>query len=550
MSLLLACLDVVLSDRWRWTRWAAFIVSGLAASWACSGPSQGAPCGAGGCPADGSGARGGVGGIPTAGTGGSAGSNLAGASPAASGSGAVNEPVAEAGASDGAGGASGASEPGGGSGGADGAEQSGSGGTAVGGASGTAGEGGAPFFPVDCEFNVSSSISPAIATVGIVEWSSALEAIDAARIEFGPDTSYGMTAPVDLDEPDFRTLLLGMTANSEYHFRVVASSEGRECESDDFALETGPLPEDFPSFDVSVSNPDDVAEGFIVTSEVLAYGHVYVFNQRGELVWWYEPPILQVPRAKLSYDGKYMYIYRFNGGIVRVSMDGLEQESITLEGSHHDFTVTPDNGVAFLRTLPDEDCDQIAKLMPDGSVSVVFDVLDAYPPDAELARGCHANSLHYHVDDDTYTFSDLFQNNYVKITSAGDVVWRLGGDFSDFSGDGTDWYEQHGHHLLGPNRILIFSNSFGMGSPAIEISLDFESMTATQGFTYNSEYGSTILGDVQRLPNGNTLVTYSKAGVIQEVNTAGALVRELSFNSEFGYANHRPTLYGPPPKSR
>jgi hypothetical protein len=59
-----------------------------------------------------------------------------------------------------------------------------------------------------------------------------------ARIEFGPDTSYGLTATVDLEQPNCRTLLLGMTPSTEHHFRIVASGAGSECVSDDFTITT------------------------------------------------------------------------------------------------------------------------------------------------------------------------------------------------------------------------------------------------------------------------------------------------------------------------
>src|SRR5690606_39854445 len=83
----------------------------------------------------------------------------------------------------------------------------------------------------DCTFQVTSSVSPTIETVGIVEWSVDLPSVEMASIEFGPDTSYGMTAPVDLAEPEYRTLLLGLKGDQEYHFRIRASGGGMACES-------------------------------------------------------------------------------------------------------------------------------------------------------------------------------------------------------------------------------------------------------------------------------------------------------------------------------
>jgi hypothetical protein len=68
--------------------------------------------------------------------------------------------------------------------------------------------------------------------------------------------------------------------------------------------------------------------------------------------------------------------------------------------------------------------------------------------------------------------------------------------------------------------------------------------SASQVWTYQAG-GSLVLGDVQRLANGNTLITYSTNGLIHEVDDAKNVVRQLS-GSSFGYADQRPTLYGPP----
>jgi hypothetical protein len=73
------------------------------------------------------------------------------------------------------------------------------------------------------------------------------------------------------------------------------------------------------------------------------------------------------------------------------------------------------------------------------------------------------------------------------------------------------------------------------------------SFTAMQSWSYMASQGSPVLGDVQRLPNGNTLATYSTQGVIHEVNPAGELVQSMT-TSSLGYADFRESLYGPPLK--
>src|SRR4051812_50152110 len=67
-------------------------------------------------------------------------------------------------------------------------------GAAGGGGSGTAGTGGTVAFT----FTVASELSAKIATVGIVTWSTTLDGMQSARIDFGFPTSYWVAAPVDL----------------------------------------------------------------------------------------------------------------------------------------------------------------------------------------------------------------------------------------------------------------------------------------------------------------------------------------------------------------
>ena len=72
-------------------------------------------------------------------------------------------------------------------------------------------------------------------------------------------------------------------------------------------------------------------------------------------------------------------------------------------------------------------------------------------------------------------------------------------------------------------------------------------MTATQFLGYTaSGASSNVLGDIQRLPNGNYLVTFSTTGQIHEITSSGTLVAKFT-TSSLGYSEFRESLYGPPP---
>jgi len=171
---------------------------------------------------------------------------------------------------------------------------------------------------------------------------------------------------------------------------------------------------------------------------------------------------------------------------------------------------------------------------------------------AGTSGACHVNHIEYSPEDQTYVFSDLDHDNYTKVTRDGDVVWILGGTTSEFMGAGSDWSRQHGSDVIDLNHLLIFNNGTGSGSAAIEILLDLGTMQATRAWTYNAmpSIANVVMGDVQRLPNGNTIVAYSTQGVLHEVDPQMGLVREISWpiGGAFGYIHWRPTLYGPPPR--
>lgn len=445
-------------------------------------------------------------------------------------------------------------------------------GAGAGGTPPMAGAAGTSATPAACTISiVSSEVSSAIPTVGIVEFTSDLAGMDAARIEFGLDTNYGMTAPVDLAEPSYRTLLLGMKAGRDYNYRIVASAAGSECASENFTITTGPQATSLPSIDVNTPNPEALYGGFLMTGQYASGGGgggfggggggggspAYIIDADGDFVWWYTHNA-DVTNARMSYDGKYMWIQSANvpetqgANVRRVSMDGLEDEDFTQQftGANHVFAVLPDETVAFF-AYGNNGCDDVKLRHPDGSVETLINAQDAHG----ASGACHLNGIDYSPMDDSLVFSDLDHSNITKITLGGQVVWVLGGPTSQFTGEGSSWDREHGIDVLDVDRILFFNNGGlggGGGSLALEVQLDLNAMTASIPWQYAAQpsIDNQIMGDVQRLDNGNTIVAYSTQGVLHEVDANGGLVQELTWGlgGAFGYIIKRATLYGPPPR--
>jgi len=91
----------------------------------------------------------------------------------------------------------------------------------------------------------------------------------------------------------------------------------------------------------------------------------------------------------------------------------------------------------------------------------------------------------------------------------------------------------------------------GDGSMALEIKLDLNAKTVTKIWSYKANgtaYQTDVMGDLQRLANGNIVIAYGGKGIIQEISATGTVLQEMRTTTNFGYIQKRATLYGPPPR--
>jgi len=293
----------------------------------------------------------------------------------------------------------------------------------------------------------------------------------------------------------------------------------------------------------------------------------FILDADGDPVWWTTAPA-QCSRAKMSYDGQYMWMIGVNvgnqmkdgGEVARVSMDGLTKASKIpgLSNCHHDLTVLPDGKIACMSWIA-QSGDQPSDLIEadaQGNVTKVM-TLDSnvYAGGSGMGGGnsYHANAIHYMQSDNTYTIGDRNPNAFLKVSRAGAVLWQFGGSCTGAKAPkcvAGDWKVNHGHQLLddGSGTFLFFNNGQSGASTAFEYKLtETGTFTATKSWSYSPGTSSNVLGDVQRLPGGNTLVSFSVAGVIHELDPSRALVQSTSASAG-GYVEWRETLYGPPPR--
>lgn len=397
---------------------------------------------------------------------------------------------------------------------------------------------------------LASEVDPkAPTTVGIVTWSTTIANVTEAHLEFGLTTDYGMTAPVDLTAEGYRTLLLGMKPAKTYHFRVVVSDGTSSKASSDYTLDTLAMTtqieiDSFEVLDEAAREPGfTVASYWSGTDSSVAY----ILDKDGEIVWAYDTGITGgIARASISDDGKNLWVISAsNSGttLSRVGMDGLGAETYAATVGSHDITPVSGSKMAFIE-YGESDCNSIFEIDPSGTTKEVWDSQDVQ---AEGGGRCHGNALRYSATEGVYTFSDV-STDIFQLSAEGQLGWKLTEKVPEGNAawDGV----QHGHHLL-EDSILIFSNGGSKTTSGASAAIEYALADGSELWRYEGAAGekSQNLGDVQRLPGGNTLVTFSNDSIVHEVTPDKKVVVKWKgmLGTRLGYSEWRPDLYGPSP---
>jgi hypothetical protein len=425
----------------------------------------------------------------------------------------------------------------------------------------------------------SGDVSTNIGTVGIVTFSvSGASSLDSAEIKFGLDTNYGLSAPVDVSTAasDYRTLLLGMKTSKTYHYQIVGKSGSTECASPDYTIATGGCPTSIARPKIATSSgvtKDQLDGGFVVMEGYKSASdgndYAYILDGDGDIVWCYKPSgFSDLTATRMSWDGKYMWIAHGNvpsmtAHMGRVAMDGSEFKdySSQFSGLNHDALVLPnDEAVAYI-AYSSSSCDDVKEFSPStGTSKTIVNAGSVF----SNSSACHCNAIKYDDSDKTYVVSDDDHSAYFKVGRDGRVKWVLGGgtynQFDKSGGGASTWTGEHNMHLLGSDsaglyHILFFNNgtsstmASGVNAVIRELALDLTAKTTKEVWNYSAGISNAVMGDVQRLDNGNTFIAYSLAGVIHEVDASKKLLQTLTWSSgSIGYITKRKTLYGPSPR--
>jgi hypothetical protein len=403
---------------------------------------------------------------------------------------------------------------------------------------------------------VVAEVSPTIATVVNVRWTTGNASV--GYVEYGPTRELGLRTPVETAATINHTVaLLGLTSETVYYYRAVTSQGTASVVGDIASVTTGVLPLGLPS----LTRTGDGQTQFIVVPILGSNVSVTIINGKGEIVWYYtDNRQLDFYRARLSVDGKSLLYNaaKISGDpspsseIVRVALDGSQVTSIPIPYLAHDFVEHADGTLAAI-VVEDRDVggksvrgDKIVEVAKDGTQKTIWSTWDCFDPAKiegdDIAQGWgFANALDYDPAQDAYfislrNFSTLARVNRKTVA----CEWILGpaaaGATFTFASGSARFQHQHQFQLRG-NRLLVMDND-GAGnhvSRVLEFELDFTNKVATQVWSYTASptVYTFVLGEPLRFDDGSTFINWSAAGQMERLNSAGTSIWKL--NTGVGY---------------
>ena len=165
---------------------------------------------------------------------------------------------------------------------------------------------------------------------------------------------------------------------------------------------------------------------------------------------------------------------------------------------------------------------------------------DVAPP--LIADLDHPNSIDFDLDGGVIvSYRNL--SAVVKVNRrTHELLWQLGGAQNQFKfvDDPLGGFDaQHTARILPNGHLLIFDNGWTHSpsmSRAVEYALDVPNKTATLVWQYsaNPPIFNDFTGSAQRLANGNTVVAWTRQGIVDEVGPDGSLLSRITLETAPG----------------
>ena len=401
----------------------------------------------------------------------------------------------------------------------------------------------------------------------------------------GPSSIRVRYVSADLSESNFTPwqsadssiLVLGLEAGRTYTMDVQSLFDGRSIDGPVSEYHTPPLPAALAQVSIRLEGTFSGGYSMAPIGGLDGHGYLIIFDSLGTIRWFRDFGPQAVFATTQQDDG---HITAFVGastgsnmssGIyVEVTPTGDSVRSISALGSlytdPHELLQSFDSQgnrradylfgyafEAFDRTAegggPSDSVavHQVLRITAAGQVDTLISgdehwslADDVEPP--VIADLDHPNSIDFDLDGGVIvSYRDI--SAIVKVDrKTHQIIWQLGGTHNQFTfvGDPLGGFDgQHTARILPNGHLLIFDNGWTHSPPAsraVEYALDPVQKTATMVWQYsaNPSIFNDFTGSAQRLENGNTVVAFTRMGIVDEVRADGTLLSRATLETAPG----------------
>ena len=324
------------------------------------------------------------------------------------------------------------------------------------------------------------------------------------------------------------------------------------------------VPSDFPFVDITVNDNPDTGYIFINTSWGSDPHYSMILDNTGAPVWYVRSWDCRQD-LKVQPDGRLTHFMDYSVYVAMDSTYTMVDTFLVPEGcvaDEHDLQVLPSGH--YLMIARKDSLIDMSQIVPGGHPEATvtgnslvemdendnpvftwhcwdnFDIEDAIYEDlrAKFIDYVHMNAIA--VDNDGhYLISSRHLSEITKINRhTGEIIWRLGGAHDDFTWTNDTYGISYQHDICAlPNgNYTVMDNGtfrFPYFSRALEFSVDTTDWTVTKIWEYPETQNifTGFMGNVQRLPNGNTLINWADQSLpkLTEVRPDGSKAFELDF---------------------
>jgi len=429
------------------------------------------------------------------------------------------------------------------------------------------------------DFEVEVTVDDAVPSIVHLAWST--DVPGRSWVEYaGPEDETMSTPVVDDGATEHAATLLGLPFLQECEWRAVTEVDGDELWAGG-TVETGGMPSAFPDLRLVSWDEDRASDERFFAGTYLDSVGLFAIDREGQYRWFHEFGRFLLPDFDLSQDGTLLFSsYSIDrtvdlGEIHEVSWDGSVSVDRRLVLGHHSFAELPDGTIAYVAVDirdwydPIEGAlvpvvgDRISILPADGGDPwTFFSTWDWRDPQVHDrwndgfyedlgADWTHANAVRYDEQTDSYLLSLRNMDTVLEIDgSTAQVLREFGRSGYTFGSGSFEFSFQHDPNWTPERTLLMLSTDEEVKQTwAVEYLVDPDARVLREVWRHGDDESiyAQYQGGVRILSNGNRLVNFGSAGVLQEVTEDGDVVWEVrgGTGAAFGATRAFESFYDP-----